>query len=278
MTPSDFIIDVNESDFEYQVLAYSQQIPVVVDFWAEWCAPCRVLGPQLERLAEEAQGNFRLAKVNVDQNQSLALRYAVRSIPAVKAFRNGQMVSEFIGIQPEPRLRDFIRSIAPTDSDLLLEKGNTLLSAYKAAQAEQTFRKALETTPGNTGCLLGLSKSLLQQGEGQESLQILIDFPPSREYSSAQNLLPLAQALVNHAKSPDEFDDDPLDASFKNALRLVVRGNIEAALDGLLDILRENKRYRDGKARLVILGLLETLGNESPIAQEYRKELATVLF
>lgn len=278
MTPSDFIIDVNESDFEYQVLAYSQQIPVVVDFWAEWCAPCRVLGPQLERLAEEAQGNFRLAKVNVDQNQSLALRYAVRSIPAVKAFRNGQMVSEFIGIQPEPRLRDFIRSIAPTDSDLLLEKGNTLLSAHKAAQAEQTFRKALETTPGNTGCLLGLSKSLLQQGKGQESLQILIDFPPSREYSSALNLLPLAQALVNHAKFPDEFEDDALDASFKNALRLVVRGNIEAALDGLLDILRENKRYRDGKARLVILGLLETLGNESPIAQEYRKELATVLF
>lgn len=278
MTSSDFIIDVNESDFEYQVLAYSQQIPVVVDFWAEWCAPCRVLGPQLERLAEEAQGNFRLAKVNVDQNQNLALRYAVRSIPAVKAFRNGQMVSEFIGVQPEPRLRDFIRSIAPTDSDLLLEKGNTLLSAYKAAQAELTFRKALETTPGNTGCMLGLSKSLLQQGEGQESLQILIDFPPSREYSSAQNLLPLAQALVNHAKSPDEFAEDPLDASFKNALRLVVRGNIEAALDGLLDILRENKRYRDGKARLVILGLLETLGNESPIAQEYRKELATVLF
>jgi putative thioredoxin len=175
-------------------------------------------------------------------------------------------------------LRDFIRSIAPTDSDLLLEKGNTLLSAHKAAQAEQTFRKALETTPGNTGCLLGLSKSLLQQGKGQESLQILTDFPPSREYSSAQNLLPLAQALVNHAKFPDEFENDPLDASFKNALRLVVRGNFEAALDGLLDILRENKRYRDGKARLVILGLLETLGNESPIAQEYRKELATVLF
>ena len=166
MTPSEFIIDVNEADFEYQVLAYSQQVPVVVDFWAEWCAPCRVLGPQLEQLAQEAQGNFRLAKVNVDQNQNLALRYAVRSIPAVKAFRNGQMISEFLGVQPEPRLRDFIRSIAPTDSDLLIEKGNSLLSMLRPGAAEQTFRQALETTPEHPAGLLGLSKSLLQQGKG----------------------------------------------------------------------------------------------------------------
>lgn len=278
MAPSDFIIDVNEADFEYQVLAYSQQVPVVVDFWAEWCAPCRILGPQLEQLAHEAQGNFRLAKVNVDQNQNLALRYAVRSIPAVKAFRNGQMISEFLGVQPEPRLRDFIRSIAPTDSDLLIEKGNSLLSMLKPGAAEQTFRQALEITPEHPAGLLGLSKSLLQQGKGHESLQILNDFPPSKEFSSAQNILPLASALNTYEKSPQAEDDDPNDASFKNALRLVKRGNIEAAMDGLLDILRDDKRYRDGKARLVMLGLLETLGVESPIAQQYRKELASVLF
>ena len=278
MTPSEFIIDVNESDFEYQVLAYSQQVPVVVDFWAEWCAPCRVLGPQLERLAQEAQGNFRLAKVDVDQNQNLAIRYAVRSIPAVKAFRNGQMIAEFVGVQPEPRLRDFIRSIAPSDSDLLIEKGNSLLSMYKPRQAEEAFRQALGTTPESSACLLGLAKSLLQQGAGQESLQILNDFPPSREYSSAQNLLPLAQALAVYEKGTVDIGDNPLDAAFKNALRLVKIGNIEAAMDGFLDILRENKRYRDGKARQVMLGLLETLGNDSTIAQEYRKELASVLF
>lgn len=278
MTSSDFIIDVNESDFEYQVLAYSQQTPVVVDFWAEWCAPCRVLGPQLERLAEEAQGNFRLAKVDVDQNQSLALRYAVRSIPAVKAFRNGQMISEFVGVQPEAKLREFIRSIAPSDSDLLLEKGNSMLSTYHSMQAEEAFRHALKITPDSPGGLLGLAKSLLQQGKGKESLQILATFPQSREYGSAQILLPLAKALDNYEGTTHEFDDNPLDAAFHNALRLVKRGYIEAAMDGLLDILRENKQYRDGKARLVILGLLESLGVESRIAQQYRKELATVLF
>lgn len=278
MTPSEFIIDVNESDFEYQVLAYSQQVPVVVDFWAEWCAPCRVLGPQLERLAQEAQGNFRLAKVDVDQNQNLAIRYAVRSIPAVKAFSHGQMIAEFVGVQPEPRLRDFIRSIAPSDSDLLIEKGNSLLSMCKPQHAEEAFRQALETTPGSSASLLGLAKSLLQQGIGQESLQILNDFPPSREYSSAQTILPLAQALAVYETVSLDIGDDPLDAAFQNALRLVKIGNIEAAMDGFLDILRENKRYRDDKARQVMLGLLETLGNNSTVAQEYRKELASVLF
>jgi len=135
MMASDFIVDVSESDFEYQVLAYSQQVPVVVDFWAEWCAPCKMLGPLLEKFAKEGQGSFRLARVNVDENPNLALRYAVHSIPAVKAFRDSKMVAEFAGVQPEPRLREFLRSIAPSPSDLELEKGLSLLNLQQASEA-----------------------------------------------------------------------------------------------------------------------------------------------
>ncbi len=277
MTSSDFIIDVNEADFEYQVLEYSQQMPVVVDFWAEWCAPCRLLGPLLVRLAEEAQGNFRLAKVDVDQNQKLALRYAVRSIPAVKAFRDGRMIAEFIGLQSEPRLREFIRSIAPTDSDLLIEKGNSLLTIGNPKGAETAFHQALEITPDNPAGLIGLAKSHLQLGKGQESLEILSDFPPSREYGTSEILLPLAKSLADF-EGNIKYQDDNHDAAFNQAMRLVKLGNLEAAMDGLLDILRENKHYRDDKARFVILGLLEALGNELPIAQQYRKELASILF
>ncbi len=117
MMASDFIVDVSEADFDFEVLAYSQQAPVVVDFWAEWCAPCRVLGPILERIAQEANGNFRLARVNVDDNPNLALRFLVRSIPAVKAFKGGKMVAEFVGAQPEPKVREFLRALIPSQDD-----------------------------------------------------------------------------------------------------------------------------------------------------------------
>ncbi|MFM8323219.1 MAG: tetratricopeptide repeat protein [Chloroflexota bacterium] len=279
MMASDFIVDVSESDFEYEVLAYSQQAPVVVDFWAEWCGPCKTLGPLLERLAHEGQGAFRLAKVNVDQNQNLAIRYGVTSIPAVKAFRNGAIAAEFTGLRPEPRVREFILALAPTPVDLALEKGSSLLDLRKPQEAELTFRKALEGMPGRPEALLGLSRSLVLQGQGREALELLARFPASKEYAAAQNLLPLARYLDQLERDQAlGAGEDPLDPAFHNAMRLVRRGNLEAAMDGLLDILRENKRYRDGLARQAMLGLLEALGNNNPLTRQYRSELAMLLF
>jgi putative thioredoxin len=277
MMASDFIINVSEADFEYEVLAYSQQAPVVVDFWAEWCAPCRTLGPMLERLAQEGQGSFRLAKVNVDENPNLALRYGVHGIPAVKAFREGKMVSEFSGVQPEARLREFLRALAPSKSDLALEKGSSLLAMRKPLQAETTYRAVLKEYPENTIAQLGLAKSLLLQGESQESYQILRGFPASREYNSAQSLLPLALALSDLEQGRLK-EDDSLDPAFSQALRLVKRGNLEAAMDGLLDILRENKHYADGRARMILVAIFELLGESDPVTRQYRAELASVLF
>ncbi len=271
------IIDVNESDFEFQVIAYSQEIPVLVDFWAPWCAPCRVLSPILEKLAEEAQGSFRLAKVNVDENLNLSKRYQVHSIPAVKAFREGRIVAEFSGLRPENQVREFLRSITPSASDLAIEKGNSLLQMNQARQAELAFREALAEDNNHPGAMLGLSRSLLQQGLGRQSLEIIKQFPASREYNSAQTLLPLAEALVAFEEEFDE-SENPLDAAYQRAVGLIQRGNTEAALDGLLDILREDKRYRNGKAKQLILAVFEMLGEPDPITQAYRSELATVLF
>lgn len=275
---SDFIVNVTESDFEYQVLTYSQNIPVVVDFWADWCVPCRTLGPILEKLAEDGQGSFRLAKVNVDENPNLAIRYAVRSIPIVKAFRHGKVVAEFIGLQPEQRVRDFVRSIAPTESDLLLEKGFSLLESGQVRQAETTFRQILGTSHENPRASIGLARSLLLQGLGPESYAILVDFPASREFHSAEILMPLSKAFIEFDKGLEIKSGDALDAAFINALRLVKRDQLEAALDGLLDILREDKGYRGGMAKQVIVALLEALGDGNPITRPYRNELASVLF
>lgn len=274
---SDNIIDVSEADFEYQVLAYSQHIPVVVDFWAEWCVPCRTLGPMLERLTLEAGGTFRLAKVNVDQNQNLSLRYNVRSIPAVKAFRDGKMVSEFVGMQPEPKLKEWLRALAPSSTDLLLEKGLSLISEGEWVSSQEAFQEILKVNPDSAPALFGLAKSILAQGQVDEAQRILQSLPPSREFARAEALLPLTQALIRQQNGENNHDQ-PLEAAYQRALRLILRGNIPASLDGLLDILREDKYFRDGEVRQVILGLFELMGDENPVTRQYRQELASVLF
>jgi putative thioredoxin len=282
MMASDFIVDVSEADFDFEVLAYSLQAPVLVDFWAEWCVPCRVLGPVLERIAQESNGDFRLARVNVDDNPNLATRYQVRSIPAVKAFKGGKMVAEFVGAQPEPKVRDFLRVLVPTQGDLTLEKGFSLLQMQQPKSAEKAFREVLEQTPENTFARLGLAESLLYQGRATESQELLHNFPASREYSIAESVRPLAAALVRLEDESwtgwENENENPLEPAFRNSLHLFQRGNIPAALDGLLDILRQDKRFRDGEIRRVILGILELLGESNPLTRQYRKELASVLF
>ena len=277
MMASDNIIDVSEADFEYQVLAYSQHIPVVVDFWAEWCVPCRTLGPMLERLTLEAEGTFRLAKLNVDQNQNLALRYNVRSIPSVKAFRDGKMVSEFVGMQPEPKLREWLRALAPSSTDLLQEKGLSMITQGEWASAQAAFQEVLLVTPDSAPALFGLAKSILAQGQVDEAQRILQSLPPSREFARAEVLLPLTQALIRQQNGENNHDQ-PLEAAYQRALRLFLRGNIPASLDGFLDILREDKHFRDGEVRQVILGLFELMGDENAVTRQYRQELASVLF
>ncbi len=278
MMASDYIIEVTEADFEYQVIHYSQQSPVIVDFWAEWCIPCRTLGPLLEGLTEEAHGSFRLAKVNVDHNQNLAQRYNVHSIPSVKAFKSGVVVAEFTGAQPEPRVREFIRKIAPSKTDLTLEKGLSLIKLEQWQNAESAFQMVLDDNPDNTTALLGLAKSILSQGRAVEADYILKNFPTSREYAVAQRLRPLAEALSCIENGVHYDEDDPIAAAYNHALRLFKKGNFPAAMDGLLEVLRQDKHFRDDEARLVLLGIFEVLGDENSLTRQYRQELALVLF
>lgn len=273
----EYIITVNEEDFEYEVIAYSKHTPVVVDFWAEWCGPCKTLTPMVERFAQEAGGSFRLAKVNVDENPNLALRFSIRSIPHLKAYRDEEVVAEFIGAQPEPRLRDFLRSLAPSQTDLTLEKGFSQIQSLNWAEAEKSFRQFLEKSPDYPPALLGLLKSVLMQGRISEAEGMQDAFPASREYAASETLRPLIHALA-YTKKASNTSDDPLEAAYLNALRLVIRGNPAAAIDGMLDILRQDKHYRNNEVRKVVLGLLETLGDDNPLTLDYRRELSAILF
>jgi putative thioredoxin len=277
MMASEYIKTVTESNFEYEVIAFSNQTPVIVDFWAEWCRPCRTLSPILERLTEDAQGVFRLAKVNVDDNPNLALRYGVRSIPNVKVFRDGQVFSEFLGDQPESRVREFIRNLAPSQIDLLLEKGQSQLVSQNWAEAEKSFRQFLTKSPNHPSGLLGLIKAKLMLGQIIDANQIIANFPASREYAGAEAMRPLIEALTK-ADSHLIDSEDPLEAAYINAMRLILRRNLPAAMDGLIDILRQDKHYHGDEVRKVMLGLFEVLGENNLLTQQYRRELAMVLF
>lgn len=276
MMASENIIEVSEADFEYNVLAYSERVPVVVDFWASWCVPCQTFGPIFERLAMEANGAFRLAKVDVDQNPNLARRYAVQSIPAVKAFHQGKVVSEFTGMQPEQKLREFLQRIVPNPSVLLVEKGQSLLENEDWQGAELAFTEALKMSPNQPAASLGKIKSMIMQGRIYETEKYLNDFPASRETSIAASFNTLVSALK---RSQNDFDvsENVIEATYNNSLRLVLKGNIPSALDGLLEVLREDKHYRDSEVRQVILGLFEILG-ENDLTRQYRQEFASIIF
>ncbi len=274
---SDFIVHVDESDFEYEVLQYSTRTPVVVDFWAEWCVPCRVLGPRLEELAREGAGSFRLAKVNVDENVKLARQYKVRNIPAVKAFMDGQVFSEFTGVLGDDGLREFVRRLAPAPEDLMFAKGRNLMQLGDYYEAEDAFREFLTVHADHPDALLGLVRALLMQGKGSEPDVLLRNFPPSSAYNTAQLLRPVAEAY-KEISDGDIDSNDPLEAAFRNGIRLAKRGNILAAMDGFLDILRKNKHFREGQVKDVFVGWLALIGEDHPEARQYRKDLSMVLF
>jgi len=278
MMATEHIVNVNELNFEYEVVAYSQNVPVLVDFWAEWCHPCKILGPLLEKIVQEANGSIRLAKVNIDQNPNLAIQFNVRNIPTVKAFIAGQVAAEFSGVQPEARLREFIQNLTPPSPiDLDIEKGQNLLLSQNWQEAESILRKAFDQKPDSVSVQLGLAKALLAQNKPQEALELLKAIPSGREFSQAEQLLPYAEVLLQYQNEllPD---DNNLDAIFSNSIRLASQGKFPSALDGLLDILRQNKRYRGKLAHQTILAILELMGSEDPQTRAYRSELANVLF
>jgi putative thioredoxin len=278
MMSSDHIIEVDEASFQNEVVAYSSTIPVAVLFWAEWSQPSHALTPLLEKLATEMNGAFRLAKINADETPNLNIRLGVHSLPAVIAFHRGQLVEQFDGVQSETYLREFLGKLVPAAGSLELERANGLLKMKRYLKAAKAFRKSLKVDPDNGPALLGLAKALIAQGEAGDALGVLINFPEGREFTDAENLADLGRSLAKLKTDPDHFLRDDLGASFHRALTLISKGNLPAGADGLLGILKEDKRYLDGEARRAMVGLLVLMDDDDPETRQYRNEFASVLF
>lgn len=273
-----YVVEVSEATFATEVLAQSSQVPVVVDFWAPWCGPCRTLGPLLERLAAEAHGRFVLAKLNVDDSPQLSAAYGVQGIPVVKAFRDGKVVDEFVGAQPEARVRDFLKKVAPSPADQKLVEAHSLLATRHWAEAETAFRAVLTDQPDSAPAALGLLKALLALGRGCEADDLVADFPRGDATPVAEKLAPLGRLLCEVEGADAPLAETDLEASYFQAARLLARGQFEAGMDGLLDVLRQDKRYRKGEPRQVMVAVFELLGDDDRSTRDYRSELASVLF
>jgi putative thioredoxin len=263
------VIDVTDATFGTAVLEESYRRPVVVDFWAAWCQPCRLIGPVLERLASEHGGQFLLARLDVDANPQIAQAFQIQSIPAVKAFAGGRLVSEFIGAIPEQQIRQFLRSVLPTEADRLAAEGEEAERGGRIEEAERLYRRAFQEDPRHLFAGLGLGRIAVARGDVEEGRRLL---QPLRPDPQAERLL-AALDVSEWTATAQSDGDSPL----ARAERAAAEGRFADALPKLLELVRSGGDDRDA-AREAMVKVFAVLGDGDPLTAEYRRKLAQALF
>lgn len=292
MAASPHIAEVSRADFAARVVGQSRRLPVLVDFWAPWCGPCRMLTPILERLADEYAGKLFVAKVNTDAEQELAMEYRIRGIPAVKLFRNGEVAGEFVGVQPESAIRALIDRFVPNETDALIEKAVALRDAGQMADAVALLREAVGKEPNNDRAKLALANLLCEQAAGGDvgllqECQTLLDSLSIRaatnpEVEQARTRLIMARVAAE-APPADELErtvaanPDDLRARYRLAARATLAGRYEPAMEHLLEIVRRDRKFEDDAGRKGLVGIFHLLGSQHPLVVKYRGLLSRAI-
>jgi len=285
MSDNPYIIDVTPDNFA-SVVERSMQVPVLVDFWAAWCQPCKALLPIVEKLAAEYQGRFLLAKVNIDEQQALANQFAVRSVPTVKLIRDGRIVDEFSGALPESQVRAFLDKHMEQPADRFLAAAEQAWENGDAAQAAAILRQVMQEVPEDRRAQLMLAELLAASGDTDEAAQLLATLPADLALSPQAEALRARLAFATAAAgAPDiatlqqRLAADPRDSAARHQLaaRLVLAGDFEAALEHLLELVRRDRGYGDDAGRKGMLQVFDLLGGQGELVNRYRRAMFTAM-
>jgi putative thioredoxin len=287
---NELIKDTTTAGFREDVLAESMRQPVLVDFWAPWCGPCKQMTPVIEKVVKGAGGKVKLAKMNIDEHPQIAGQLGIKSIPAVIAFQNGRPVDGFVGALPESQIKNFIERIAGPVADEMasvLESAEAAATEGKHEEAAEIFSAVLQEDPANLAAGAGLAQALIQLGRAADAKAVLESLPPE---SAKDTKIQAAQAAIDLAVQAADLGDtaeferqlaanpDDHDARFDLAIALNAKGEREAAADALLHIIKKQKDWQDGKARQQLLQFFEAWGPMDPDTISSRRKLSTILF
>ncbi len=267
-----YIIDVDESNFQTEVIERSKQVPVVVDFWAPWCAPCRLLTPILEKLAIEAGGAFILSRLNTEESPNIAMLFNITSIPNVKIFKDGRVIDGFVGALPESSIRATISKYAKTEIDKLFEKAKNNEEFGKYEDAKRVYTAILDIQPANTKAKLSLAKIFLRESNVNKAEDLIAAI--NEDTNEVINI----KSFIKFAKNCGKEGNKNLDKKYSKASCLALEGKYEDALEQLLEIVMKDRGFRNDGARKAMLSIFNILGDGNELTKNYRKKLALVLF
>lgn len=282
----DYVVDLTEANFA-EVLGRSRQVPVLVDFWADWCAPCKQLGPVLDKLAAEFKGGFILARVNADQEPLITQQFGVRGLPTLKLVVQGQLAGELTGAHPEAAVRNLLAphlAAAPVEPEPVSSFHDQVLAAVDAGRIDEAVAALsahLRDQKDDHSSRVLLTEILLQENRQAEARALLEAAPAVPELKRARALLAFAERAeitppLRDLESAMAAQPDTA-TRYSYALRLVMIGRIEEGMDLLLQILRTDRTYGDDAARRTLLDIFDLLGRDDPLTQQYRRRLATLL-
>jgi len=291
-SPDGLIKDSSERTFMADVIEASREVPVLVDFWAPWCGPCKQLTPILEKVVREAKGAVKLVKINIDENQRIAQQMRIQSIPAVFAFRNGQPVDGFMGALKESDVREFIKrlggdAVGASPVEELLAIADEAVKVDDLATAAQAYGQILQEDPQNPIALAGLARCYLASGDIERAKQTLAIVPPEFQTHEAivaiQAQLKLADQAnaagdVGALEAKSKADPNDHQARLDLAVALAARGKSEEAITEILEAIRRDRNWNEGAARKQLLTLFEALGAADPAVREGRRKLSSLLF